>query len=221
MKRAGSPFRFFSRLSLAVATGRKARDVSELRSELERASDREVYHHTHRFLQEHQYLVPEPPNDFAYWVSEIVGDQLLGERLSAVDTVRHETLSSLKTALLAVIEKHLKDHPGDHKVFPGEEFHFQSAIRFSVPSTRVAWDLVEFRDHLKKISMSSLYLHVFEARLRPPLGRNDFSIWLEKELDESILSQRMETLDPYSHTLEDLRGLLVGFLDERISHEVG
>jgi hypothetical protein len=66
------------------------------------------------------------------------------------------------------------------------------------------------------VTISSLYLHVFEARLRPPLGVNDFSLWFEKELGERALAGAMDRLDPYTQTMEGLRRRIAALVEKRL-----
>jgi hypothetical protein len=214
--KAKEPFRFYSRFGLTVMTGTKAKDLKELLEHLKAASESVIYQHTHRFLRQHQYLVPEPYNDFAYWVTHILQDEKLGERLLAIDTVRFDSLNDLRQAFVSVISNHLDKNSSLRRVPEGKEFHFMGAIRFSMPTQHQARDLAEFMDCLKKVSISSLYLHIFEARLRPPLGMNDFSCWFETALHEKALAKKVESLDPYSHTLEGLRSKMIGLIEERL-----
>jgi Family of unknown function (DUF5752) len=214
--RAQQPFRFFTRLCLTRMTGLKARTLGELLKHLEAASDSVIYQHTHRFLRQHQYLVPEPPNDFAYWVSHVLGDERLGERLASVDTLRFNSLEELKRALVRTIEGHLEQWVSERAVPEGKEFHFMQAIRFSLPTPHEAHDLAGFAACLRRVSLSSLYLHLFEALLRPPLGLNDFATWLETQLDEQALARRVMSLDPYSNTLAGLRSTLIGMMEQRL-----
>jgi hypothetical protein len=214
--RAKEPFRFYSRLTLTVLTGQKARNLRELLDHLRGAPDMVVYQHTHRFLQQHQHLVPEPPNDFAYWVTHTLQDEELGERLAAVDTVRFDTIGALKEALIATISRLRTDTRLRLEAPRGKEFHFMRAVRFSLPTGHEASDLREFLDCLKKVTISSLYLHVFEARLRPPLGVNDFSLWLEKELGEKALAGAVDRLDPYTQTMEGLRRRIATLVERRL-----
>jgi len=215
--RAGHPFRFFTRLCLTRMTGLVARNLGEILDHLETAPDSVIYQHTHRFLRQHQYLVPEPPNDFAYWVGNILGDETLGERLAAIDTLRFNSLEELKKALVGAIKEHLVTHPRGREVPEGKEFHFMQAVRFSIPTRHEAHDLAEFADCLKSVSLSSLYLHLFEALLGPRPGVNDFATWLESEVDEKALARKVMNLDPYTQTLERLRSRLVGIVERRLA----
>ena len=216
LPKAKEPFRFFARLSLTLLTGAKAKDLPELLAHLKETPESVIYQHTHRFLEQHQYLVPEPPNDFAYWVTHLLQDEKLGERLSAIDTVRFNSLKDLRQAFVSVISNHLDKNSSLRQAPEGKEFHFMGAIRFSMPTQHQARDLAEFMDCLKKVNISSLYLHIFEARLRPPVGMNDFSCWFETELHEKALAKKVESLNPYSHTLEGLRSKMIGLIEERL-----
>src|SRR3989338_662497 len=94
-RRAEKPFVFFTRLSLTFLTGRRARNLRELLEGVIAAPESVIYHHTHRFLWQHQPLVRKPPNDFAYWATHRLQDEVLGEKLAAIDTVRFNSINAL------------------------------------------------------------------------------------------------------------------------------
>ena len=91
------------------------------------------------------------------------------------------------------------------------------SILFSLPTSYKASDLQEFLEALRKISIHSLYYHIFEGRLRTPVGDNDFSHWLEKNLGETELAKKLEKLDPYSHTMEGLRARIISLIEKKLS----
>lgn len=213
--RAKEPFRFYARLSLSVATGHKARNLQELIEGIRALPDGVIYEHTHNFIQQFQHIVPEPSNDFAVWVSNMLQDEILGEKLAALDIMRYPTIRELRGALLALLEA-AASRDGRWSVPEGEEFHFRSAIRYSMPTQIAAYTLAEFAQALERVPLSSLYLHIFEARLRPPFGVNDFSYWLEHELGEARMARLISRLDPYSRTLESLRSSIIKMTEERL-----
>ena len=216
--KAKEPFRFYTRLHLAELTGLRAVNLSGLLGLIKEVGGSCIYHHTHRFLQQHQYLSPEPPNDFAYWVSEVLGEDELGEKLASIDTVQFSTIRSLREVIIAKIEDYLKDTPTAKLKFAteGEEFHFIKSVSFVIPTKYTAQNLKEFADILKKITIDSIYYHMFESRLRLERGRNDFSNWIETSLGNKHLADRIAQLDPYTRTLEDLRKTLVKFIERSI-----
>jgi hypothetical protein len=58
---------------------------------------------------------------------------------------------------------------------------------------------------LRKVSIHSIYYHFIDARLRLKLNTNDFSVWLEQELDMSQTGDRLNRIDIYTSTLEGVR----------------
>jgi hypothetical protein len=220
--RAKEPFRFYTRLHLTELTGLRASTLPQLLGLLKEVPGSCIYHHTHRFLQQHQYLSPEPPNDFAYWVSEILGEDELGERLASIDTVQFSNIRSLREKIIETIEDYLKDNPLAKLKFTrqDEEFHFIKSVSFILPTNYIVYDLKEFVDILKKITIDSIYFHIFEARLRLEKGRNDFSNWIETSLGNKELADEISRLDPYTRTLEDLRNTLIRIVSKAIRHDL-
>ncbi len=211
-----NPFWFYTRLSLAELTGLKASTLTQLLRYIKEVPPACIYNHTHRFLQIHQHLCPEPPNDFAYWVANVMKDDELAESLASVDTVRMPTLKELRDTIAKIIEIYLKNNPKAKFKFvkAGQEFHFIKAVSFIVPSKYVAYSLKEFEDALKCITIGSIYFHMFEARIRLEKGYNDFSFWLDTELGEKELAKKVAALDPYSFTMEGLRFKLILLIEE-------
>ncbi len=215
MNKAKEPFRFHTRLHLTELTGLRAMNLSQLLELIKDVPGSSIYHHTHRFLQQHQYLSPEPPNDFAYWVTEILGEDELGERLSSIDTISYSTIRGLRDKIVETISDYLKDNAMAKLRFAreGEEFYFIKSVSFILPTDYVASDLKEFADILKKVTIESIYFHVFESRLRLEKNDNDFSNWIGTSLGNKELAIKISKLDPYTHTLEGLRNNLVDMVE--------
>ncbi len=216
LKKAKESFHFVSRTHLTELTGLKAKNLRELADVLKKAPDALIYYHTHHFLEEHHYLTPELSNDFAIWVSDALGDEVLGERLASVDTFGFPNLGALRERLAAIIEEYLSSGSNFREAMPGREFHFMKSVSVILPTPYVAHDLREFVEALRKISLGSLYFHVFESRLRLGRGLNDFSIWLQDSLGETELGEEIARLDPYTYTLEALRSTLIQLIEKRI-----
>ena len=217
LKKAKTPFRFVTQMALTEITTRKARNLEELLRHLKEVPSSTIYHHTHRFLVQHQFLSPEPPNDFAYWVGAALQDDALAEKLAAIDTVRYSTIRELRDRIVQTIEKHLAGHQNHRDVVPGEEFAFMRSLSFVTPTPYEVWDLAEFAEALNKVSIYSLYHHMFEARIRLSSGVNDFSKWLAESLAEMELSKLISKMDPYTQTLEGLRKKIIGLLEKRLA----
>lgn len=216
---SSSSFQFFSRLDLRELTGLKAKNIKELFEHIKEVPGSVIYHHTHHFLQQHQYLTPEPPNDFAYWVREILGFNSLGEQLASINTNEFRTIAEVRQAFVDVLGNYLKKKHAARYAAPGEEFHFIKSVTFVFPTPYVASDLGTFVDGLKKITIDSLYFHMFEAKLRLDRGSNDFSFWLETSLQEKKLADKIAALDPYTHTMEQLRQTIIRLAAARMKEK--
>jgi hypothetical protein len=203
------PFHFYTRLNLVELLGRQAKNAAELLQGVRRVPGSSIYYHTHRFLQQHHYLSPEPPNDFAFWVTNSLGLDKLGEQLASVDTVKFRSIRGLREKFIEILESFNHDENARHTdCQKGEEFHFMACRTFVLPTPHEARNLKEFYEILKKVSINSIYFHIFEARLRLERGENDFSNWLE-DIGQKKLAQEISRLDPYTITLEGLRKTLL------------
>lgn len=216
--KAAEPFRFYTRLHLTELTGLRAANLVQLVRLLKSVPGGSIYYHTHRFLQQHQYLSPEPPNDFAYWVREILGEEELGERLSSIDIIQYSTIRILRERIIETIEEYLDEHPEAKMRFTreGGELHFKKAVSFILPTQYVSYDLREFVEILKRITIDSIYFHIFEARLRLEKKTNDFSNWIENSIGDKPLALSIARLDPYVFTLEDLRQTITHLIEREI-----
>lgn len=219
LKKATQPFRFYTRLHIKELTGLKANNLSELVNILKEVPDSVVYYHTHNFIEEYQYLIPQPANEFALWVGDVIGDEILAEKLSNIDTFEFPSIGELRERIIAVINDGLSTR-GDRRVaFEGREFHFVKSVSMVFSTPYIAHDLREFVEALRKVSINSLYFHIFESRLRLHRGINDFSIWLQDSLDERELADKIAALDPYNHTIEDLRSIIIQLIEKRVKRE--
>jgi hypothetical protein len=210
-----SPFRFRSSLDLTLLTNLRAHDLAELLEHLRNVPGSVIYFHTHHFLAQHQYLSPEPPNDFAYWVTNVLQEDRLGEELAAIDLMQFRTIRALRERLIALVESYLTHSHGLRVAPEGEEFHFRESVSFVLPTTHVTSTLSEFADCLEQVGFGSLAFHFFNARLRLERGENDFSEWC-RALGEAELAHAIARLDPYTYTLDGLRKEVVRLVRQRV-----
>ncbi|HVM96366.1 MAG TPA: DUF5752 family protein [Candidatus Acidoferrales bacterium] len=210
------PFQFKSSLNLTLLTHRRARDLAELLSHLREVTGATIYYHTHHFLVQHQFLSPEPPNDFAYWVTNMLQEDLLGEQLAAIDVMQFATIRGLRERLIEIVERFLEQGQHLRTAPEGEEFHFREAVTFIVPTPHVAHNLREFAEAMEDVGFGSLAFHLFDARLHLERGENDFSEWLVGALGERDLAEEIARLDPYTYTMDGLRREVVRLIRRRL-----
>jgi hypothetical protein len=203
-KHAMDAFQFFTKVDQTLLLGLRAKTIEELLNGIRTVQDSSIYFHTHHFLQQHHFLSPEPPNDFAYWVTEVLGDDILGEQLWSVDTVQFNSIADLRARFISILENALAESPRRIEAPRGQEFYFMAARTFVLPTGYSARDLSEFAEHLNKVSVNSIYFHMFDAKLRLKTGENDFSRWF-RDLRKTALADAIKRMDPYSYTLDGLR----------------
>lgn len=207
-------FRFYTRMHLSELTGVSAGNLEELLKCIKSIDGSAIYHHTHRFLQQHEYLNPEPANDFAYWVDEALGESRLAEALASIDTVSFKSIRMLREELSNVIANYLESNKGRQlrSAMPGMEFNFVKSVSFVFPTGYTASSAGEFVECLEKITSDSLYFHMFESRLRLDKQENDFSLWLRSSLGLDKPADAINRLDPYTHTIGQLRRVIIDIL---------
>lgn len=211
-------FRFYTRLHLRVLTGLRASNIKGLLKLIKKVPGSSIYYHTHRFLQQHQYISPEPPNDFAHWIKNALNEEVLAEKIASIDTIRFPTIRSLRNEIAALIKDYIKKNPKVKLRFASQDkvFHFIKSVSLIIPTPYIARDLKDFVEILKKITPDSIYFHMFEARLRLDRETNDFSHWLETSLLEGEIAKKIKALDPYTYTMEDLRKKVIEIVGDRL-----
>lgn len=203
-----SEFSFHTKVDQTILLGLKARNLSELLAGMQIVPESSIYYHTHRYLRQHHFLSPEPPNDFAYWITEVLNEESLAERISSVDIIQFHSLEELRSAFIDILQTHLEGTERMPSAPPGQEFHFMASRTFVLRTPYVARDLTDFAAQLRQVSIGSLYYHIFEAKLRLEKGENDFSLWF-RDLGKGELADKVAKLDPYTITLEGLRNALI------------
>ncbi len=209
-------FHFFTKLDQTLLLGLRAGSIEELLTGIRSVPDSSIYFHTHRFLYQHHFLSPEPPNDFAYWATHVLGDDNLGELLWSVDTVQFGAIGDLRAKMISILGSRLAENGRRAECQAGEEFHFMASRLFVLPTGYASRDLDEFARHLNKASINSIYFHMFDAKLRLKNGENDFSRWF-RHVGNEALADETRRLDPYSYTLDGLRQQIIALV-RRYAH---
>lgn len=210
------PFRFSTSLKLTEITGVRARDLEELLDGIRKVDGSVIFNHTHHFLLKHQYWLPQPPSDFAFWVGEALQERKLEEELNSIDTIETRTIRQLRERIVKAIEDHMALSKRSAKAPPGMEFNFLRAHSFIIPTRYQATGLREFYDTLQKVSLSCVYHHMFEARLRLERETNDFSYWLRTEVGEESPANEISRLDPYVFSMVQLRERILDLVKHRL-----
>ena len=206
---ASGPFVFRTERRLVVLTGLTARNLPELLAHLKAVSSASIFYHTHHLYLSHHFERPRFYNAFASWIGESLQEKMLAEQIGAIDMLAFRHLGDLRSAIVKVIENHLKQNEGPVRNCPNrEEFRFCKSKSFVMPTGVIANDPPDFFAKLPLVANTSLYYHFFEARLRLGVPSNDFSQWLEW-LGETKTARQIEELDPYIYTLDELKQRII------------
>jgi hypothetical protein len=208
-RRAKSPFYFTTADHLLRIGKERANNLGELLEALRTVPDDSIFQHTFRTLQEHHFIREGFSNDFAHWAFAACNEVGLAERLASVDVREYTSLSSLRERIIKVVEDYIQQNPRARERAALEPFYFCASDTIVIPTQLSASDLQEFIDAMEKVSLHSIHYHFIEARLRLKLTSNDFSVWLERDLDMPTLAERINRVDIYTSTLQEVRQQIV------------
>ncbi|PSN18323.1 hypothetical protein C7271_13145 [filamentous cyanobacterium CCP5] len=195
---------------IAIATGRKAITLKELRDRLQTINANSIYQHFWGGLLEPRFEEREYNNDFAAWARRGLHDDVLAERLAMADPTQYEDIEALRQELLELIEERLDQSEYLNWVLATEPFEFIRSQIVVFDTDQRLHHPEELARQLPTLSTSSIFYHFIDARRRPPKGFDDFRLWLSGFNGQYAgLEKRLAAIDPYFGTLNDLRQELV------------
>jgi Family of unknown function (DUF5752) len=214
---ARAPFYFNSAAHLLRISRDKAMNLQELLEALRTCSDACIFQHTFQTLEEHHFIREGFSNDFSHWAFSACNEIELAERLAALDVREFTSIAALREQFVRLLEDHLRKSPRAATRAATEPFYLMASEVVVVPTPYVARNLHEFADGLRKVSIHGIYYHFIDARLRLKLNNNDFSVWLEQELDMGQAADRLNRIDIYTSTLEGVRRSILKVIDTEIA----
>jgi hypothetical protein len=218
MEEVIKPFEFKQCVSILKSTGKKAKNLRELRDILSTVSDESIFHHTYQyFLKGH---VLEYTNDFAQWAGESLEERTLAEQLSNVDPYDFKTIDGLRNKLIEVIGDYLEQFPEPREAMTGDEFCFNETVTFVFPVGIIAKNLAEFLMGIKYIDAGSIYYHFYEARRRLGSGMDDFSKWFDDILGKKDLAEKVVAIDLFMHNIEGIREHIIEEVEEEVKRDM-
>jgi hypothetical protein len=215
-KWARAPFYFNSAAHVLRIGRERANTLGEMLQALKVCPDASIFQHTFQTLREHHFIREGFSNDFAHWAFAACNEVGLAERLAAVDVREYTSVKALRERIVDIVEDYLKKNPraADRPAF--EPFYLCASETVVIPTPFVARNLAEFADGLRQVSLHSIHYHFIEARLRLKLNSNDFSVWLENELDLGRLAERINQIDIYTNTLHGVRRTILRFVERAL-----
>jgi Family of unknown function (DUF5752) len=210
---ARAPFYFNSAAHLTRIGREKATSLGELLEGVKLCPDSSIFQHTFQTLREHHFIREGFSNDFAHWAFAACNEVGLAERLSAIDIREFTSVEDLRERLIHIITGYLEQNPRARDRVAFEPFYFCASELVVIPTPYVARNLDEFAEALKQVSLHAIYYHFIDARLRLKLNSNDFSLWLENELDLGQLADRINGIDIYTQTLQEVRRAILRIVE--------
>jgi hypothetical protein len=208
---AMQPFAVRDCALVAIATGRRAQSLRELRDALLAVPQECVYYHFWGRMLRPRYDDTEFHNDFANWARNALHDDVLSERLAVIDPADFADLDALRSELVDVLDERL-DETDISFASRERQFHFRRSQTVVFDTTVRLRDPAALAEAIPRMSLGSIYYHVIDARRREPLMKtDDLRAWLAQFGDScEPLVRRLAGLDPYFSNLAQLRAELAG-----------
>lgn len=190
----------------AIATGRRAYNLRELRDKVLNIDSGSIYYHFWGGLLRPRFDDPEYHNDFAIWARYGLEDSILAERLGIIDPTEFADMESLRGQVVEVIEERLDETEGVPSAKPDNPFYFvRSQIVVFDTHCRIKQP-AQLASAVPLMSVGSIFFHFIDARRRSPRGEDDFRAWLRTCFEGyGDLCDSLAKLDPFFSGLADLR----------------
>ena len=215
MEKDIEPFEFNQCVSVVKSTGKKAKNLRELRKLISQAGNECIFHHVHQYFLKGHML--EYTNDFAEWAGESLEERALAERLTSIDPYSLKSVNEVKKELLREIDGFLINFPEPHDVVSGNEFYFNETVSLVFPVGVKTKNLAEFLVAIEHIDAGSIYYHFYDSRVRLGEGVvDDFSRWIEHTLFKKTLADKIRAIDPFMHSIESIREHIREILEEYV-----
>lgn len=204
-----SPFNLKDCALIAIATGKRAQNLRELKERLREVEANCIFYHFWGGLLRPRFDNPEYHNDFAIWVAESLHNKALAEKLAAIDPSAFDTIEDLRNEVIETLEEELDDveYPSWAKKDSLFDFIrcrlviFDTTLKITVPQ--------DFVPLLPSLSLGSIFFHFIDGRRRNTKALDDFRNWIRsfgpryEELD-----RRLGEICPYFAPLNKLRDQL-------------
>jgi hypothetical protein len=219
VKTKHQPFEVKDCALAAIATGKHAENLKELRNTILTIQPSSLYYHFWGQLLRPRFDDPEYNNDFAIWARHALHDGILAERLGMIDPVEFPDLEDLRRELVDIIEEHLDSSEIVPWCPTDQQYHFITSQIVVFNTNRTIERPRELVKAVPSMSGSSVFYHFIDARRRTFGNMDDFSAWLFGFKDRHIdLCNLLSTVDPFFSTLSELRqqltDLFTGYFGE-------
>ncbi len=200
---------------IAIATGRRAYSLKELRDNLLSINEDSIYYHFWGGLIQPRFEEREFNNDFASWARHGLHDGTLAEKLAVVDPTEFTDPNTLRHELIELVEERLDEREFLRWMPATRSFEFIRSQIVVFDTHSRASNPRELSELLPRVFSTSIFYHFIDARQRFPEGVDDFRFWLSSFGDEfDELALRLAEVDPYFAPMTELRRNLINVFQD-------
>jgi uncharacterized protein DUF5752 len=207
---AKEPFRFVSSSYLVRILPQRAMNLEELLRIVQSVPEASIFHHTFQSLEQHNYTTYS--NDFAQWSAAACNQAEIAEQLASVDVRDYVSLDELRKTFVDILSREREKRPDAFSRLAYEPFFFCETEEVTVLLETQAINLSQLVEGIRRMSLHTLHYHFISSHIRPKLGVNDFSCWIEDSLGLPQLAARLHRIDIYTNTLEQIRRQILNML---------
>lgn len=208
------PFKFYFESGLTLYTSIKCDSLSTLYQGIQKVSESSIFYHLHHSYFRRHFTTADYMNDFARWLWINIGEQSISEKVAMINPFLFDSIKDCRKQLLRC----LKEYIGGSEIFPrvsrDREFYFLELRSFIHPTGYEARNLKEFKAGIERISISGLFYHLIDSRIRSGRRTNDFSQWLANDLGEQKKAEEIAQLNLFSLNFWDIRNEIIAILEE-------
>ena len=218
VQKNNDPFLIKDCALIAVATGKKAQNLRELRDYSGEISLDSIYYHFWGGLLRPKFDDPEYHNDFAIWARHSLHDKILAERLAVIDPNEFGSLEELRQELVEILDERIYEEEYPLWARSDDQFEFIRSQIVIFNTHHIVSEPIEFVDALPKMSLGSIFFHFIDALRRNPDSIDDLRVWLgrfEKKYQNVI--HKLASIDPYFLTLNQLRTKVANILEQNLT----
>ncbi len=207
------PFKVKDCALAALATGKSAQNLKELRDIIETVLPGSIYYHFWGRQLKPRFDDPEYHNDFASWTRHALHDGILAEQLGMIDPTHLPDLEDIRRELIDTIEDRLDTNENIPWAPADQKFHFITSQIVVFDTDNTIEQPAELVEAVPRMTSSSIFYHFIDARRRTFGNIDDFSAWLYG-FDETYeeLCKKLGEMDPFFYSLTELRNQLSNLL---------
>ena len=215
----GPVFRIMDCALIALATGKRARNLKNLRDYLETIEPQSIYYHFWGSLLRPRFEDPEYHNDFAGWAAHSLHDTVMAERLGIVNPMEFQTMDALRQELIDLADERIEELEVLPSSSRDRQFEFISSDMVVFQSDRVIKTPAELLNIIPTLSLGSVFYHFIDARRRTDDCQDDFSVWLQQNGCTAAV-KGLAGIDPFFMSLSGLRQEITEQLTKHLSGDL-